>query len=64
MIRQGKEENFKPVLYIEPIKNDTAFQAIVEQQFSKISTKFPGVELYKLAKGWSIKLPEKLGRRT
>jgi len=59
-IRQGKEENFKPVLYIEPIKNDAAFQAIVEQQFSKISTKFPGVELYKLATGWSIKLPEKL----
>jgi predicted dehydrogenase len=60
VIRQGKEENFKPVLYIEPIKNDAAFQTIVEQQFSKISTKFPGVELYKLAKGWSIKLPEKL----
>ncbi len=60
VIRQGKEENYKPVLYIEPIKNDAAFQAIVEQQFSKISTKFPDVELYKLAKGWSIKLPEKL----
>ena len=60
VIRQGKEENFKPVLYIEPIKNDAAFQTIVEQQFSKISTKFPGVELYKLPKGWSIKLPEKL----
>ncbi|TMI89534.1 MAG: oxidoreductase [Bacteroidetes bacterium] len=59
-IRQGKEENFKPVLYIEPIKNDAAYQTIVEQQFSKISTKFPGVELYKIAKGWSIKLPEKL----
>ncbi len=33
VIRQGKEENFKPVLYIEPIKNDAAFQTIVEQQF-------------------------------
>ena len=60
VIRQGKEENFKPVLYIEPTKNDAAFQTIVEQQFSKISAKFPGVELYKIAKGWSIKLPEKL----
>ena len=60
VIRQGKEENFKPVLYIEPIKNDTGFQRIVEQQFSKISTKFPGVELYKTPKGWSVKLPEKL----
>ena len=60
IIRQGKAENFKPVLYIEPIKNDATYQTIVEQQFSKISTKFPGVELYKIAKGWSIKLPEKL----
>jgi len=60
VIRQGKEENFKPVLYIEPIKNDAAFQATVEEQFKKISTKFPGVELYKTAKGWSVKLPEKL----
>jgi predicted dehydrogenase len=60
VIRQGKEENFKPVLYIEPTKNDAAFQTIVEQQFSKISAKFPGVELYKTARGWSVKLPEKL----
>lgn len=60
VIRQGKDENFKPVLYIEPIKNDTAFQKIVEEGFKKISAKFPGVELYKTAKGWSVKLPEKL----
>ena len=60
MIRQGKDENFKPVLYIEPVKNDPAFQTVVEEQFKKISTKFPGVELYKTAKGWSVKLPEKL----
>jgi hypothetical protein len=60
VIRQGKEENFKPVLYIEAIKNDAAFQTIVEQQFSKISLKFPGVELQKTARGWSIKMPEKL----
>ena len=59
VIRQGKEENFKPVLYIEPISNDDAFQYIVEEEFKKISTKFPGVELYKTPKGWSVKLPEK-----
>src|SRR6188474_789095 len=42
VIRQGKEENFKPLLYIEAAKNDTAFQTTVEQNFSTISTKFPG----------------------
>jgi predicted dehydrogenase len=60
VIRQGKDENFKPVLYIESIKNDASFQTVVEQHFKTISTKFPGVELYKTAKGWSVKLPEKL----
>ena len=60
VIRQGRGENFKPVLYIEPINNDTAFQKVVEENFKKISAKFPGVELYKTAKGWSVKLPEKL----
>lgn len=60
IIRQGKEENYKPALYIEPVANDAAFQATLEQQFKKISTKFPGVELYKTAKGWSVKLPENL----
>ncbi|HYJ37185.1 MAG TPA: putative oxidoreductase C-terminal domain-containing protein [Chitinophagaceae bacterium] len=60
VIRQGKEENYKPALYIEPIKNDAAFQTVVEQNFKKISAKYPGVELSKTAKGWSIKLPESL----
>ena len=60
VIRQGKEENFKPVLYIEPIKNDTGYQSTVAQHFKKISAKFPGVELYKTVNGWSVKLPEKL----
>jgi hypothetical protein len=60
VIRQGKEENYKPVLYIEPVSTDTAFPTILKQHFSKISTKFPGVELYKITKGWIVKLPEQL----
>jgi hypothetical protein len=60
VIRQGIEENYKPVLYIEPIKNDTGYQSTVAHHFKKISAKFPGVELYKTIKGWSVKLPENL----
>jgi predicted dehydrogenase len=60
VIRQGKEENYKPVLYIEPINTDTAYATVLSEQFKKISAKFPGVELYKAAKGWSVKLPEQL----
>ena len=44
VIRQGKEEDYKPALYIECIKNDSVFQAIVEQNFKRISAKFPDLE--------------------
>ncbi len=60
IIRQGKEENYKPVLYIEPIENNPAYTASLTEAFKKISSKFNGVELYKSANGWSIKLPENL----
>jgi len=60
LIRQGKDENYKPVLYIEPLNNNSSFQTVVEENFKKITTKFPGVELYKTNKGWSVKLPENL----
>lgn len=60
VIRQGKEENYKSVLYIEPVSGDTLFPAILKQHFIKISTKFPGVELYKITNGWIVKLPEQL----
>jgi hypothetical protein len=60
IIRQGKEENYKPVLYIEPVNTDTAYANVLAEQFKKISAKFPGVELYKIAMGWSVKLPARL----
>ncbi len=60
VIRQGKEENFKPALYIEPVDNNPSYAATLAEEFKKISTKYPGVELYKTAKGWRLKLPERL----
>ncbi len=60
VIRQGKDENYKPVLYIEPVGNDTTYEATVREEFKKLSTKFPGVGLYKIEKGWSVKLPPNL----
>ena len=60
IIKQGKDENYQPVLYIEPISNDIAYQSSVADEFKKISTKFPGVALYKTTNGWSVKLPGSL----
>jgi predicted dehydrogenase len=60
VIRQGKEEGYKPVLYIEPVVNNAEFEKTVNEAFAKISAKFSSVGLYKTAKGWSVKLPERL----
>ncbi len=60
VIRQGKEEGYKPVLYIEPTNNNAAFGTVVEQNFKKISAKYPGVELHKTARGWAVSLPQSL----
>lgn len=60
VIRQGKDESYKPTLYIEPVTGDTAYGTTIKKHFSVLSTKFPGVELYKTGNGWSIKLPENL----
>ena len=53
IIRQGKEENYQPTLYIEPI--DTAFDPT--EAFKKIQANFPGVELKKISSGWEVIIP-------
>jgi predicted dehydrogenase len=60
VIRQGKEENYKPVLYIEPVKNDSAFNRTVNERIKTLSTRFPGIELNKSGNGWSVRIPQTL----
>jgi predicted dehydrogenase len=59
IIRQGKEQNFKPVLYIEPSEAIRAndFEKVLVTEFSKISEKFPGVELRKRDNLWEVVVP-------
>lgn len=56
VIRQGKEENYKPTLYIEAAAADAA---AVEKAFSAIEQQHPGVALSKTANGWVVVIPEK-----
>ena len=57
IIRQGKDEQYKPTLYIEPAKT-AGFEAALVEQFKKIQEKHAGVELKKNAKGWEVVIPE------
>lgn len=59
VVRQGKEQNFKPVLYIESNTKGKEYQEQVLEAFKVVQTKFPGIELKSNSKGWVIEIPEK-----
>jgi predicted dehydrogenase len=60
VIRQGAEEKYKPTLYIEllPYEASKNFDNIKEQ-FKKIQSKYPGVELKESKTGWEVIIPDK-----
>ncbi|AHF15606.1 putative oxidoreductase C-terminal domain-containing protein [Niabella soli] len=59
-IRQGLEENYKPTLYIEPVKsNDASFEKDLTDAMATLQAKYPGVSIKKTAKGWQAVVPEK-----
>ena len=60
IIRQGEEQNFKPVLYIEPSDpaNINDFEEILLREFPKIVEKYPGVGLKKLENSWEVEVPD------
>jgi predicted dehydrogenase len=60
IIRQGKEQNFKPVLYIEPLeKDDTSFESAVKGALAKVQAKYPGVDVEANGDIWTVVVPEK-----
>lgn len=59
IIKQGAEQNYKPVLYIEPVINNAAYQDSLYEKFKIIQAKYPGVELQKSANGWEVIIPDK-----
>lgn len=58
VIRQDKDEDYKPTLYIEPVKKDAGYEALLKEQLNTITAKYPGVELKPSKKGWEVVIPE------
>jgi predicted dehydrogenase len=58
VIRQGKEQNFKPALYIEPVSNNNISDDVLKGAFTSVQTKYPGLELKKTTAGWEVIIPE------
>jgi predicted dehydrogenase len=60
VIRQGAEQKYKPVLYIEPVdKPGNSFETALMNGKKSIQSKYPGIELLKNASGWEVIIPEK-----
>jgi len=59
VIRQGKEQNYKPALFIEPVQAENNFGEIVMQAISSIQNIYPGVEARQSGASWEVLLPEK-----
>ncbi|MEP7257726.1 MAG: putative oxidoreductase C-terminal domain-containing protein, partial [Flavitalea sp.] len=59
VILQGKEQNYKPVLYIEPKVNNAATDTTLQEALKKIEQLYPGVTLKKNGKIWEVVIPDK-----
>lgn len=55
VIKQGKEQNYKPTLYIEPLPGQTIPN--IQQIFGRLQLKFPGISLKPLGNGWEVEIP-------
>jgi predicted dehydrogenase len=59
IIRQGADQQYKPVLYIEPIKKSADYEKALMEKFNSLAGKFAGIELKANAAGWEVIIPEK-----
>ncbi len=57
IIKQGKEQNYKPVVYIDPMKNS---EKSVQDAIARLQTKYAGVSIKKSGNLWEIVIPETL----
>ena len=62
VIRQGKEQNYQPELFVEAVKGIdlAAYEKDLTASMEKVSSEYPGVALKKLSEGvWQIEIPAK-----
>lgn len=57
-IKQGKEENYQPTLYVTPNVNDASFGAVIKDALSKLTATYPGVTAEKAGNRWKFIIPQ------
>ncbi|MBQ0088332.1 MAG: oxidoreductase, partial [Prevotellaceae bacterium] len=58
IIRQGKEQNFIPELYIEANEKSDEYSNTLDKCFAELEKKYPGITLEKIDAGWHVNIPE------
>ncbi|MEP6748383.1 MAG: putative oxidoreductase C-terminal domain-containing protein [Bacteroidota bacterium] len=58
-IRQGKEENYKPTLYIRPLNDSKNYDSVLQKAVAQINSKYDGVTIEKTGKMWKVIIPDK-----
>ena len=62
VIRQGKEQNYQPELFVEAVKGVdlAAYEKDLTASMEKVSAEYPGVALNKVGDGvWQVEIPSK-----
>lgn len=60
VIRQDKEQNYKPELFIEAteVTDEAAYEAALQEGIKTIANKYPGISLAKMKEGvWQVVIP-------
>jgi predicted dehydrogenase len=57
LIKQGKEQNYKPVVYLEILKS--ASEKELQSVIDRLQGKFPGVSIVKAGNLWELVIPDK-----
>jgi hypothetical protein len=58
IIRQGKAQDYKPVLYIEQLGKEQGFEEVLKQTIASLQSRYPGLAYKLVAEGWQITVPE------
>ncbi len=59
IIRQGAEQQYKPVLYIEPVDHSAAYEKILTTAIDELAKKYEGLSVKKVDNGWELVIPIK-----
>jgi len=57
VIRQGAEQQYKPVLYIEPVNYSAAYEKSLAAAIDQLAKKYEGLALNKTVNGWELVIP-------